>query len=155
MSGLCGASALVFAWIFLGVVRTAEALTPLDPCKSLLKEKKKKKASAVVLCFVQPQSSQEAVTWRQQNGFSLIIWTKIITSIHGNGSSNYGHLFYCRKQSLPRCFSFFSDRLSTLLLQVLQMICHCGQKSKPLVRFLLFYFLPCLYHSLDLWSNTL
>lgn len=56
MSGLCGASALVFAWIFLGVVRTAEALTPLDPCKSLLKEKKKKKLQ--LLCFVLSSHSQ-------------------------------------------------------------------------------------------------
>lgn len=51
MSGLCGASALVFAWIFLGVVRTAEALTPLDPCKSLLKEKKKKKSFSCCALF--------------------------------------------------------------------------------------------------------
>lgn len=73
MSPLRGASALVLAWVFLGAGRTAEAQTPTPaPCESLSWSYK------LVGFVLSMESSQEAVTWRRQRRFSLIIWTEII-----------------------------------------------------------------------------
>lgn len=91
-------SLLLLVWLLHGGVLRAETQTPSPaPSKSLFFF-----FFHVCVLFCPPESSQEAVTWQQQNGFSLVICTEIIISARDHGVCNY--LWY-RKQTLT-CFFF-------------------------------------------------